>query len=72
MPEEISLDDELVTLLRREPFIAFKISLSNGERFEIDSPGSVAIGGSLITIANRMSGQTYFRKNQIVSIEAPD
>jgi hypothetical protein len=72
MPEEMSLEDEIVRLLEREPFHPFYISLTSGEKHGVDDPHSVALGGNLIAIIKPKTGLVFFRKSQVVGIKAPE
>jgi hypothetical protein len=72
MPEEMGLEEEIVKLLEREPFHPFSISLTSGEKHVVDDPHSVALGGNLIAIIKLKSGLVFFRKSQVVGVDAPE
>ena len=50
MSEEISFDQELRKLLRREPFVPFSLALTSGDSHDIVDPQSMALGATTIMI----------------------
>jgi hypothetical protein len=64
------MKEELLELLRREPFVPLRIVLTSGEGFDILNPHLVAVGESMIHVMRPKSDRyVILRLNQIASIE---
>jgi hypothetical protein len=62
--------DELKAHLDREPFSAFRIILTSGDRYEVTSPYQVAIGQTLLFYCFPRSNRTAFlRMNRVAAFE---
>lgn len=72
MAEEIKFEGEIVKLLDRDPFSPFSIVLTSGDQYKVLDPHSVAFGESTMVIFQRQSGMSFFRKSQIVAVNAPE
>jgi hypothetical protein len=72
MPEEIKFEKEIIKLLDREPFFPFNIVLTSGDRYSVADPHSVAFGESTVVVFQRQTGMSFFRKNQIIAVNAPE
>jgi hypothetical protein len=60
----------LQELLRRDPFIPFRIVLTSGKEYEIKHAQLVAIGETQITVyAPKSDDWSILRMNQIASID---
>jgi hypothetical protein len=68
MTDEINFNDEIRQMVDREPFTPFTIVLSSGDRYSVLDPYLIAIGENVVSIIGK--GVTFFRKNQIVAVEA--
>lgn len=68
MTDEINFNDEIRRLVDREPFAPFTIILTSGDRYDIADPHLIAVGENVVSIVGR--GVIFFRKNQIVAVEA--
>ncbi len=44
---------DIYNWLRREPFVPFRISLSNGRQFDIRNPGMVLVGRSELVVGDQ-------------------
>ena len=71
-PEQINFEEELIKLLDRDPFQAFTITLTSGERFDITADRQVALGGNTVVVVLPRRGIQFFRKNQIVCVDVPE
>lgn len=57
-------------LLRREPFQAFRIVLTSGDRYEVSDPHLVAIGETQIFYCYPRSDRfSFIRLNQIAAVD---
>ena len=65
---EPSFEDEIRSRLRDESFKPFELILSSGDRFEVTSPFSLAMGESSMTVYPPRSTSVLFRKSQVVAI----
>ncbi len=72
MSEEINFEGEILKLMEREPFVLFTIRLTSGDHYEVTDPHRVALGGSTVVVVHPRSGISFFRKNQIVAVDAPE
>ena len=62
--------DEIIELLNKEPFAAFSITLTSGQRFDVTNPNLVALGETLMHIFfPRSDRYAALRLNQIASTE---
>jgi hypothetical protein len=68
MKDELNFNDEIRRLMDREPFAPFTIILSGGDRYEVSDPYLIAVGENVVSIVGK--GVIFFRKNQIVAVEA--
>jgi hypothetical protein len=65
--------DNLRELLRRDPFVPFRIVLTSGDRFDVLNPDLVAIGESQLFYCYPQSDRlAYLRLNQIAALETLD
>jgi hypothetical protein len=69
MAEELNFDEEIVKLLDADPFVPFVIIVASGDRYEVNDPHRVAIGGILIVVVEPREGICTLRKSQVVSVE---
>jgi hypothetical protein len=67
--DELTLEGELRRLLDADPFGAFAISVSSGERFDIELPDRLIIGPNVATLFDPAGGSVVIRKNQIVTLD---
>jgi len=68
--EDVSTIDTIRDLKRREPFIPFGIVLTSGDRYVIEDPDALAIGGSqLFYYQPRSPKAIHIRSNQIAAVE---
>jgi|HubBroStandDraft_3_1064219.scaffolds.fasta_scaffold1062787_2 hypothetical protein len=70
MAEEVKFEEVLDQRVNSIPFEPFAVSLTSGERFEINNQTQVAIGKSTVTLYYARSGFTTLRKSQLVAIHA--
>ena len=73
MSESIHFEDELMRLLDGTPFQPFTIILTRGDRYEITERHDVAIkkDSGTVVVLHPKTGMSFFRKNQIVAVDAP-
>jgi hypothetical protein len=71
MAEEVKFEEVLDQRVNSIPFEPFALSVTSGERFEINNQAQVAIGKSTVTLYHARSGFTMLRKSQLVAIHAP-
>ena len=64
------MSDEVVELLRRDPFQPFRIKLINGDGHDIANPAIVAVLEKGLYIASLDGHWAQFRYNQITSLES--
>jgi len=60
---------EIEELLRREPFLPFRLFLSNGETFDITRPLSVAMGRSGLFIVLQDDRWKWIPLQHVASME---
>ena len=62
--------DQLKEMLRREPFVPFRIVTSSGDRYEVIDPASVAVAESYLFYCFPKSDRSaHIRLNQLVALE---
>jgi hypothetical protein len=67
------VNEAILELLDREPFIPFRISLTSGEGFDVRNPHLVAVGESVIHVLFPKSDRfAILRWNQVASVQAID
>jgi hypothetical protein len=66
--DEITLEGELSRLLEADPFEAFAISLTSGERLAVNVPRNLIVGQNVATLVDPV-GTVVIRKNQIVTLD---
>jgi hypothetical protein len=71
MAEDIKFDEVLDQRVNSIPFEPFALSVTSGERFEINNQVQVAIGKNTVTLYHARSGFTTLRKSQLVALHAP-
>ena len=71
MAEEESTIDTIRDLKRREPFVSFWIVMASGDRYTIDDPDALAIGGSQLHYYPRAGMGIHLRTNQVAVVEEP-
>jgi hypothetical protein len=70
MAEEVTTLDTIRDLKRREPFSPFKIVMTSGDRYSIEDPDALAIGGSQLFYYLPGTGRLiHMRLNQIAVVE---
>jgi hypothetical protein len=68
--EEESTLDTILDLKRRDPFLAFSIVMTSGDRYVIEDPDALAIGGSQLHYYPARSDKAiHMRLNQIAAVE---
>lgn len=72
MAEEMNLEGEVEKLLDRGPFHPFTIVLTSGDRYEVTGPRGLAFGGNVVVVVHPRTGISFFRRNQIVAVDAPE
>jgi hypothetical protein len=64
------MKEELLELLKREPFVPLRVVLTSGDGFDVLNPHLVAVGESMIHVMRPKSDRyAILRLNQIASIE---
>ena len=64
-----NMEEQLLELLNREPFIPFRIVMSSGHEHEVSNPNLVAVGESQLNLYIPKSDQfSILRLNQVVAI----
>ena len=62
--------NDILELINREPFEAFRIVLASGEGFEVSNPNLVAMGETTMHIyLPRSDRYAILRLNQVTSVE---
>ena len=62
--------DTIIHLKRREPFAPFRIVMTSGDRYSIEDPDALAIGGSQLFYYLPGTGRLiHMRLNQIAVVE---
>ncbi len=69
MSEEFNFEEEIRKLWKRDPFVPFEIVVTSGDRYEINDPIQLAMGGNMVVVVPAKKGLQFFRKNQIVAVE---
>jgi hypothetical protein len=67
--EEVTTLDTIRDLKRRSPFSPFGIVMSSGDRYLIDDPDALAIGGTQLHFYPRSGMGIHMRISQIVTVE---
>jgi hypothetical protein len=68
--EDVTTLDTIRDLKRREPFAAFRIVMTSGDRYLIEDPDALAIGGSQVFYyPTRPGAIIHMRLNQIAVVE---
>lgn len=63
--------EHLLELLRKDPFIPFKVVLTSGKEYEISNPHLVAVGETEMTVYVAKSDRwAMLRMNQVASLES--
>jgi hypothetical protein len=63
--------DEIKELLHKQPFEAFRIVLTSGDRVQVDNPDNLAVGESRIGyFAPKTDRWVMLRINQIAMLES--
>jgi hypothetical protein len=70
MAEEFSFEEIINQRFNSDPIEPFAITLTSGERFEIDDRIQMLMAKSTITLYHSRTGFTMFRKSQIVALHA--
>ena len=71
--EEESTLDTILDYKRQEPFQPFRIVMTSGDKYLIENPDSLAIGGSqLHYYLPRSDRAVHMRINQIAAVEGPE
>ena len=71
-PEHESTLDTIRDLINREPFVPFRIVMTSGDRYLIEDPEALAIGGDqLHYFLPRTDKAVHMRMNQIATVEDP-
>ena len=71
--EEESTLDTIRDYTRREPFQPFRIVMTSGDKYLIENPESLAIGGSqLHYYLPRSDKAVHMRLNQIAAVEGTE
>jgi hypothetical protein len=70
--EEESILDTIRDLKRQNPFAPFMVIMTSGDRYIIEDPDSLAIGGSQLHYYQpRTDKAVHMRLNQIATVEQP-
>jgi hypothetical protein len=69
MAEDINTVDTIRDLKNREPFVAFRIVMSSGDRYLIEDPDALAIGTQQLFYYPRNGVGVHLRANQIAAVE---
>jgi len=64
--------DTILHLKRREPFSAFEVVMTSGDRYVIDNPDALAVATSQIHYYPRSGMGIHLRINQIAAVEEPN
>ena len=63
------MKEQLLELLKREPFVSFHIVMTSGHEYEVSNPQMVAVGESQINVYLPKSDRfNILRLNQIAAI----
>ncbi len=64
------MDDDLKVLLAREPFVPFRVVLTSGNAYDVDSPFQISIGKTQLNYYYpRSDRKAILRMNQIAAFE---
>jgi hypothetical protein len=70
--EDVTTLDAIRDLKRRAPFAPFRIVMSSGDKYTVEDPDALAIGGSQVFYyPPRPGAGVHMRLNQIVAVEEP-
>jgi hypothetical protein len=61
--------EDIEELLKREPFLPFRIFLNNGDRFDVVRPHSVATGRGVLFIVLPDDRWKYIPLRHVASVE---
>ena len=64
--------DTILHMQRREPFNAFEIVMTSGDRYVIDNPDALAVATSQLHYYPRSGMGIHLRINQIAAVEEPN
>jgi hypothetical protein len=64
--------DTILHLKRREPFAAFAIVMTSGDRYLIENPDALALATSQVHYYPRSGSGVHMRLNQIAAVEEPN
>ena len=67
--ERTTVINTIQELLRREPFVRFRIVLSSGDGYVIEGPYTLAMGDTTLHYYPRNQSAVHMRVNQIVAVE---
>jgi hypothetical protein len=67
-PEQIDFEDELKRRYKAQPFHAFEIVTSSGERYDVEDPSRLAFGHTAVVLVLPKAGIQVIRKSQITAI----
>jgi len=62
------------SLLNRDPFVSFRLILTSGTTYEVNTPLQLVVGESVVNcLFPRSDREAVFRANQLVAVETlPD
>jgi len=70
MAEDVTTADTIRDLKNREPFVPFRIIMTSGDRYLIDDPDALAIGGQqLFYYPPRRSAGVHLSLFEIAAVE---
>lgn len=70
--EDVTTLDTVRDLKNREPFAPFRIIMTSGDKYLIEDPDALAIGGSrLFYYPPRPGAGVHMRLNQVAVVEEP-
>ena len=61
--------DTILQLKRQDPFSAFEIVMTSGDRYRVDNPDALAIATSQVHYYPRSGSGIHMRLNQIAAVE---
>ena len=68
--EDVTTIDTIRDLKNRDPFVPFQIVMTSGDRYRIEDPDALAIGGSQLFYYPRQPGAgVHLRMTQIAVVE---
>ncbi len=63
--------DTILHLKRQEPFVAFEVVMTSGDRYLIEDPDALAVAASQLHYYPRSGSGIHMRLNQIAAVEEP-